>query len=135
MKLINAIAAGIKCLWWPDYPKERILIMAKKNEKTETKESSEQLDLIDVQPENAKAIIAEARVYKKFQAARLNALAKETEHKAKVLNLVKEAKLQPLNGGVIKFKYDGFEISITPRDELVKVKEVAGKDAASDDNG
>jgi len=96
--------------------------MAKK-EKTETNESGEQLDLIDVQPENAKTIVHAARLYKKFQAARLTALDKEVEQKRQVLELVKAAKLQPLDGGKIKFEYDGVIISITPRDELVTVKD------------
>ncbi len=95
--------------------------MAKKKKK-ET-ESGEQLELIDVSPENAKPIIAAARAYKKHQAVRLSALAKEIKQKQVILELVKEAKLQPLDNGVIKFECDGVVISITPRDELVKVSE------------
>jgi hypothetical protein len=97
--------------------------MAKKKTK-----SAEQMDLIDVQPKNAKAIVAAARKYKEVQRDRLAVLAKEIEQKEKVLALVKEAKLQPLEGGVIKFKVDGVTISVTPRDELVKVKEESDVD-------
>lgn len=96
--------------------------MAKAKE-NETKESSEQLDLIDIQPENAKAIISAARLYKEFQVARSTALAKEVEQKQEVLRLVKAAKLQPLDGGKIRFEYDNVMISVTPRDELIKVKD------------
>ena len=95
--------------------------------KTKTKKQDEQLDLIDVAPKNAKAIIEAARIYKRFAAARQKALVKEVEQKAEVLRLVRAAKLQPLDGGKIKFKYDGVTISVTPRDELVKVIEEENK--------
>jgi len=95
--------------------------MSKK--KAAKKESGEQLDLIDVAPENAKPIIAAARRYKKANAARQAALAEEVKLKKQIIDLVKAAKLQPLEGGVIKFSYNGVTVSITPRDELVKVKE------------
>ena len=92
---------------------------------TEPEKTGDQLDLIDVKPENAKAIIAAAREYKEFQAARLTILAKEVAQKQRVLELVKAANLTPLDGGKIKFEYDGVTVSITPRDELVKVKDKA----------
>ena len=98
--------------------------MAKKTE-SEANASGEQLDLIDVSPKNAKPIIQAARIYKKHQTARIAALNKEIEQKQKILELVKEANLQPLEGGKIKFEYDGVTISIEPRDELVKVKDKA----------
>ena len=93
--------------------------MQEEIEKTE----GEQLDLIDIKPENAKEIIDAARIYKKAQTARLKALGEEVERKAEVLRLVKAADLQPLDGGKIKFKHDGFIISVTPRDELITVQE------------
>lgn len=89
--------------------------------------SGTQLDLIDVKPENAKAIIAAAREYKEFQAARLTILAKEVAQKQRVLELVKAAELKPVNGGKIKFEYEGVAVSITPRDALIKVKDKANK--------
>lgn len=95
----------------------------KKAAKKETKEKGKQLDLIDVAPENAKPIIALARRYKKVSAARQANLAEEVQLKKQIINLVKVAKLQPLKGGVIKFKYNGVTVSITPRDELVKVQD------------
>ena len=96
----------------------------KKASKRETKvESDEQLDLIDVAPENAKPIVAAARLYKKASSVRQAALADEVKYKHRIIELVKEAKLQPLEGGVIKFTYNGVTVSITPRDELVKVKD------------
>jgi len=97
--------------------------MAKKKTKP-----AEQMDLIDVQPKNVKAIVAAARLYKKFQVARIAALEKEIAQKQEILALVKEAKLQLLEGGVIRFACDGMTISITPRDELVKVKEESSEE-------
>lgn len=97
--------------------------MQEEVEKTETKESNEQLDLIDVQPENAKVIVSAARLYKKFQAARLAAGTKEADQKQKVLELMRAANLQPLEGGKLKFKYENVTVSVTPRDELIEIKE------------
>lgn len=91
--------------------------------KESSDEKGKQLDLLDVAPENAKPIIAVARRYKKASAIRQAALAEEVKLKGQVLDLVKAAKLQPLEGGVIKFAYNGVTISITPRDELVRVKD------------
>ena len=101
--------------------------MAKK-EKNSMKEEvaktevGEQQDLIDIHPENVKEIVAAAREYKKLVAARMAVGSKEIALKQKILNLLREAKLQPLEGGKIKFKYEDVTVSVTPRDELVQVK-------------
>ena len=100
--------------------------MAKKDsmqKKVEETEAGEQMPLIDVAPKNAKPIIAEARIYKKLMLTRKKAGDKEKAQKVKFLSLVREAKIQPLEGSVIKFKYDGTTIKITPRDEMVQVTE------------
>ena len=89
------------------------------------KEKGEQLDLIDVAPENAKPIMEAARLYQKHQKARIAAGVKEKEQKELIKELVGKANLQPLAGGKIKFEYDGLRITITPRDELVQVTEVS----------
>lgn len=95
--------------------------MAKKKKKSSKIVTGEQMDLLDVAPKNAKEIIAAARLYQKYQAARVKALAKEIEQKTLILELVKKADLQELGGGKIDFEVDGIRITITPRDELVKV--------------
>jgi hypothetical protein len=82
-----------------------------------------QQDLIDVTPKNIKEIMAAAKLYKKHQAARLTAGKAEEREKERVKTLVKEANLQPIEGGIIKFNYDGFTISLTPRDILVQIVE------------
>lgn len=95
---------------------------------TKEGKTGEQLDLIDVAPKNAKVIIEAARIYNKLMLARKRAGVKEVEQKAEVLRLVREAKLQTLPGGKIKFKYDGYVITVTPRDELVKIVEETNED-------
>jgi len=87
------------------------------------KNSEEQLDLIDVHPENEKAIVSAAKMYKKYQAARLGALAKEVEQKKLLLSLIRDAKLKPLDDGRIKFSCDNFVITVTPADMKINVKE------------
>lgn len=92
--------------------------MAKK-----TKVEAEQLELIDVQPENSKQIINCARAYKAAQTERIAALNDEKKQKEKLLALIEKAHLQRLEDGKIKFKLDGFIITVTPRDELIQVKD------------
>lgn len=92
--------------------------MQKEVEKTE----GEQMALIDVGPENIKAIKGIVELYQESLAARLHYLAEEVKYKKEILRLVRKAKLKPLDNGEIKFKCDGFLITITPRDVLVKVK-------------
>ena len=98
--------------------------MAKKKSEVKVKG---QMDLIDVAPKNAKPIIEAAQIYKECQLTRISALKAEVEQKHKVLNLVKAAKLQPLKDGVVKFEYKGVVITVTPRDELIKVKDTLDK--------
>jgi len=94
--------------------------MSKKKAK---KEKGEQLDLIDVSPENAKPIIKVAREYIKYRDSRMAIQKKEVEHKQDIIELVKAANLAPINGGVIKFEYDGLLISLAPKEMELKVKE------------
>ena len=91
----------------------------------QTLPEGEQLDLIDVAPENAKPIIAKARIYQKAKIARINCGHKEDKLKAEFLSIIREAKIPTLEGGVIKFRCDGVLITVTPRDELITVKDEA----------
>ena len=89
-------------------------------------EEGEQLDLIEVEPENAKQIARCARVYKKAQAVRLEALDEEVKNKKKLIALIHEADLQPVNGKY-KFRAGKMIITVTPCDERVGVKDDDGE--------
>jgi hypothetical protein len=104
--------------------------MAKKTQMQKQVEKDElevlpgqQMDLIDTAPENAQEIIKHARVYKAVQAKRIQALVEEKAEKDTLLELIRQAHLQPLEGGKIKLRLDGYLITVTPRDELVQIKE------------
>lgn len=98
--------------------------MSKKNSSMQNEvEKGEQMPLMEVGPEHSKEIIKLARQYKKAQTARINALAEETKLKHELLGLIKEEHLKRLEDGTIMFTLEGYKITVTPRDELVKVKE------------
>lgn len=82
----------------------------------------EQLDLIDVEPENKKEMLRVARKYKAVQATRIEALAAEKKEKGKLLELVREAEIAPEADGSFRFRVGNLVISVTPRDELVRCK-------------
>jgi hypothetical protein len=105
--------------------------MAKKNDSMQKEvEKGEQMDLIDVGPKNSKEIIKHAKLYRSALAKRVDALAEEVAEKHKLLELIDAEHLQRLDDGKIKFKLDGFTITVTPRDELVKIKEDGDEKAA-----
>lgn len=83
----------------------------------------EQLDLIDVAPENSKDIIKHAKLYKSAQKRRMSTLEEEIAEKKLLLELVRNSGVGKLEDGKIKFKTGTFTITVTPRDELVKVKD------------
>jgi hypothetical protein len=96
--------------------------MTKKDE-TEEVEPGEQLTLIDVTPENLKEIAPVAKRYRAAVRRRMKAGEEETALKEELLSLVKESKAVRLQDGSIRFKCEGMTITITPRDELVRVKD------------
>ena len=94
----------------------------KKESEQTSRQQGAQMDLIDVSPENIKAIVAEAKRYKVAQQQRIQFGNKEAESKQKILALLHDAKLQRLDDGKIRFQHDGLNITVTPRDEKVTVK-------------
>lgn len=85
--------------------------------------SEDQLALIDVDPENAQSIIEAANKYKASQSKRLKALEAEVADKQTLLSLIKDAKVQRLEDGRTKFRVGGMVITVTPRDELIRISE------------
>jgi hypothetical protein len=94
--------------------------MAKKKNAEST--VGEQMDLIDVAPENMKKIKPLAKKYRAAVKRRMAVLDEEKELKDKLLDMVKAAHLSRLEDGTIKFRCDGMLITVTPRDELIRVK-------------
>ena len=90
------------------------------NEDTTT---GEQLDLLDVGPENSKEIVKQAKHYKTALSRRIEALQEEVTAKEKLKALIKEANLKPMDDGKIRVHVNGYTITVTPRDELIQVKE------------
>ena len=82
----------------------------------------EQMDLIDIGPVQKKQILQVARAYKKAVRARMAVGDEEKQLKNKLLGMVRKENLTPLEDGSVKFELDGVKISVTPRDELIKVK-------------
>jgi hypothetical protein len=95
--------------------------------KKKTRTSVEQMPLIEVGPENLEAIVKEVRIYKKHQFNRLSSLKKEVEQQKKIKTMVKEAGLQRLPDGTIKFEADNSIICLAPQDELITIKEKTTK--------
>ena len=87
---------------------------------------SEQLDLIDVQPENAAEIAKYAGQYREVVARRIKLAEKEVDLKQKILRLFDDGNVQRLDKGKRKLKVGHFMIETEPKEESVKVREVDG---------
>jgi hypothetical protein len=83
----------------------------------------EQGSLIDTTPTNFKEIVETAKRYKKAVVKRMAAEQIEVEEKQRLLALIKESNAQRLEDGKIRLQADGFLITVTPRDELIRVKD------------
>lgn len=93
--------------------------MAKKN--VEAEES--QLQLLDVSHPAAKKIQSLARAYKKAVKERMEIGKTEQDLKEKLRAEVKESGMKPDEDGVVTFTCGKVTITVTPRDELVRVKD------------
>ena len=82
-----------------------------------------QIPLIDVAPEHSSEIVECAKKYKAAQSKRVEYLNEEKAQKERLLSLIDDENLERLEDGRIRFTVDGYTITVTPRDELVQVKE------------
>ena len=92
-----------------------------------------QQELIDVKPENAKIILRCARAYLKSKQECADAAEIAKEKKIRLRDAVKEAKLQPLDGGVIRVRVGNEIVTVTPREESVTVKPIGAGDGEEDE--
>lgn len=97
--------------------------MANKKKMEQTVAEGEQMCLIDVGPQNIKLMKPVARRYNTAQKRRIEALAEEVKEKKKMLELIKDAQLNPNDEGQIVFTVDGMTVKATPQDWKLTVKE------------
>ena len=86
-------------------------------------QTGEQGMLLDVGPKQSKEITKVAKSYRGAVVRRMAALEEEKALKAQLLGMVKHEKLKPMDDGSIQFHVDGIFIKVTPRDELIQVRE------------
>jgi len=91
--------------------------------------------LIDVEPENMKVILRNARAYLKTkeQCGELNEDAKRKLNKLR--DSIKEAEIQPLEGNVYRFRCGKHIIEMVPQSEKVKIKAANSGEADDDEDG
>jgi hypothetical protein len=70
----------------------------------------------------SRMILKVAIAYKAASKARMEALADEIVKKDDLLSLIHKSGIKPMADNVIRFTISDTKISVTPRDELVKVK-------------
>ena len=102
-----------------NFVKPKGVVMAKKDSPAK----GEQMQLIEVAPENLDKISPHVRKYREALKQRQAALKEEVKQKQLIQELVLAAKLQPLTNGHVKFRCEGFEIDLEPRDFVIHVKE------------
>lgn len=102
---------------------------AGKAKSTGTVAKGEQGELIETLPDNIKEIARIAKAYKRAVQARMAAGDEEVELKQKLLHAVNESNVQYVDGKKT-VRFEGLVITVTPRDELITVKDKSEEKAA-----
>lgn len=84
-------------------------------------QEGEQLDLIDVAPENSKDIIKHAKLYESAKRRKEYESDTMKAEEEMLIELIKESGLQPVDGKIV-FSCSGFKFTVTTKDGI-KVKE------------
>ena len=84
---------------------------------------NEQMDLIDITPEQLKKIAPKIRRYKACVTERVALNAEEKKLKDLIKQFAHSSQMKRLPDGSIKFRCDDMIVSVTPQDEKVSVKE------------
>lgn len=83
----------------------------------------EQMDLMDVGPENQEEIVRWAQAHKHAMRERMKWGKQESEAKQKVLDLIKQANLTKLEDGKIKVRCGHYTVTVIPRDAKVTIRD------------
>lgn len=83
----------------------------------------EQMDLLDVGPENLELMKPVARRCKVAEKKRAKAVDEKKKAEAEIVELVKDAKLKPNAQGNIEFVVDGLRVKVKPHEWKVTVSE------------
>lgn len=91
--------------------------------KTVKKKPGKQQELIDATPANAKKLVKVLEEYEEVKNERCRLSAEEVSLKSQVLEMVHEAKLQPIDSkGTVRFTLDGATVTVTPQKEKINIK-------------
>ena len=83
---------------------------------------NEQMDLMNTGPDNSSEIAECAREYIRIDHIRESAAEAAKGQLQQLAVLIKDSGLTPIDDDKIVFTIDGITISVTPRDDSIKVK-------------
>lgn len=85
-------------------------------------EEGEQLMLMDIHTEGARALLDKILAYEKVKRQRITLTVKEVAMKKELLPLAHALDCKPDGEGVIRFIIENVEVEVVPSKETIKVK-------------